>query len=208
MAFNKKKNTQDKSQQQYTRKIKHSDENLKIAPKDENFLIELLRSKQDALVLVLDCVQDPHNLGACLRTADGAGVDAVIVPKDNAVSLTPAVINVACGAAESVPLVRVTNLSRTLQTLQKEGLWLVGTTDATDKYIYDVDLTGPIGIVMGAEGKGMRRLTMENCDFLVKIPMQGSVPCLNVSVATGVCVYESLRQRQVKAAKALAALNI
>ena len=208
MSFNKKKKQVDKSQQQYTRKIKHSNENSKIAPKDEAFLIDLLRTKKDPLVLVLDCVQDPHNLGACLRTCDGAGVDAVIVPKDNAVSLTPAVINVACGAAESVPLIRVTNLSRTLKNLQKEGLWLVGTSDATDKNIYDIDLTGPIGIVMGAEGKGMRRLTMENCDFLVKIPMQGSVPCLNVSVATGVCVYESLRQRQVKAAEALAALEL
>ncbi|NQZ60314.1 MAG: 23S rRNA (guanosine(2251)-2'-O)-methyltransferase RlmB [Lentisphaeraceae bacterium] len=165
--------------------------------KPESFLIDLLYEKENPLFLVLDCVQDPHNLGACLRSANGAGVDAVIIPKDRAVSLTPAVIAVACGATDTTPVIQVTNLARTLKKLKEFKVWLVGTTDHTEKYLHDTDLKGPIAIVLGAEGKGMRRLTEEACDFLIKIPMAGNVACLNVSVATGVCLYEAVRQRNL-----------
>ncbi|MFC1750709.1 23S rRNA (guanosine(2251)-2'-O)-methyltransferase RlmB [Pseudomonadota bacterium] len=147
-------------------------------------------------LLILDSVQDPHNLGACLRSADAAGVDAVIAPKDKAVGLTPVVRKVACGAAEVVPFFQVTNLARTLRELQKAGVWLIGAAGETDSSIYDIDLKGPLAIVMGAEGKGLRRLTREHCDLLAKIPMVGSVESLNVSVATGVCLFEALRQRR------------
>ncbi|MGV6857856.1 MAG: 23S rRNA (guanosine(2251)-2'-O)-methyltransferase RlmB [bacterium] len=149
------------------------------------------------LLLILDGVTDPHNLGACLRTADAAGVDAVIVPRDNAVSITPVVRKVASGAAEVVPFVQVTNLSRMLDKLRESGVWLVGTSDKAEHDIFAQDMTGPLGLIMGAEGKGMRRLTAERCDFLVSIPMQGHVSSLNISVATGVCLYESLRQRRL-----------
>jgi 23S rRNA (guanosine2251-2'-O)-methyltransferase len=159
-------------------------------------LDELLQNiTAESLFLVLDGVQDPHNLGACLRTADAAGVAAVIVPKDRAASMTPVVKKVAAGAAESVPLVTVTNLSRSLKDMKDAGIWLVGTTGDAEKSLYDEDLQGPIALVMGAEGEGMRRLTTEACDYLVKLPMKGQVESLNVSVATGVCLYELLRQR-------------
>lgn len=148
------------------------------------------------LLLVLDSVQDPHNLGACLRTADAAGVHAVIVPKDKAVGLTGVVRKVASGAAENVPLFSVTNLSRCLDKLKARNIWLMGAAGESEKSVYDVDLKGPIAIVMGAEGAGLRRLTRETCDVLMHIPMQGSVESLNVSVATGVCLYEALRQRR------------
>jgi 23S rRNA (guanosine2251-2'-O)-methyltransferase len=153
------------------------------------------------LLLVLDGVQDPHNLGACLRSADAAGVAAVIVPRDRAAGLTPVVRKVAAGAAESVPLVAVVNLARTLRELKERGLWLVGTDDAADKTLYEADLKGPLGLVMGSEGEGMRRLTRECCDQLVSIPMAGAVESLNVSVATGVALFEAVRQRSVGAAK-------
>lgn len=146
-------------------------------------------------LLVLDGVTDPHNLGACLRTADAAGVQAVIVPRDKSASLTPTVRKVACGAAEAVPLIRVTNLARCLRELQGQGLWVVGTAGEAEDTVYQADLTGPLALVMGAEGKGMRRLTREHCDLLVRLPMQGTVNSLNVSVATGVCLYEAIRQR-------------
>ncbi|KHL70735.1 MULTISPECIES: 23S rRNA (guanosine(2251)-2'-O)-methyltransferase RlmB [Pseudomonas] len=163
----------------------------------ENMLDELLeRNEGPALLLVLDGVTDPHNLGACLRTADAAGAQAVIVPKDKSATLNATVRKVACGAAEVIPLVAVTNLSRTLEKLQKKGLWIVGTAGEADKELYDLDLTGPTVLVMGAEGKGMRRLTREHCDFLARLPMAGSVSSLNVSVATGVCLFEALRQRR------------
>ncbi|KHO64537.1 23S rRNA (guanosine(2251)-2'-O)-methyltransferase RlmB [Pseudomonas flexibilis] len=163
----------------------------------ENMLDELLeRNEGPALLLVLDGVTDPHNLGACLRTADAAGAQAVIVPKDKSATLNATVRKVACGAAEVIPLVAVTNLSRTLEKLQKKGLWIVGTAGEADKDLYDLDLTGPTVLVMGAEGKGMRRLTREHCDFLARLPMAGSVSSLNVSVATGVCLFEALRQRR------------
>jgi 23S rRNA (guanosine2251-2'-O)-methyltransferase len=149
-----------------------------------------------AFLLVLDGVQDPHNLGACLRTADAAGVAAVIVPRDRAAGLSPVVRKVASGAAEIIPLIQVTNLARTLKGLKDRNIWIVGTDDQADKSIYDADLKGPLALVLGAEGPGLRRLTKENCDTLVTIPMRGAVESLNVSVATGVVLYEALRQRR------------
>lgn len=147
------------------------------------------------LLLVLDGVTDPHNLGACLRSAEAAGVAAVIVPKDRATGFTPVVRKVACGAAELVPLVQVTNLARTLKSLQQRGIWLIGTAGEAEQLVYQQDLTGPVALVMGAEGKGMRRLTREHCDHLVKLPMLGAVESLNVSVAAGICLFEAVRQR-------------
>ncbi|MCR4508447.1 23S rRNA (guanosine(2251)-2'-O)-methyltransferase RlmB [Pseudomonas sp. 32.2.56] len=163
----------------------------------EAMLDELLdRTEGAPLLLVLDGVTDPHNLGACLRTADAAGALAVIVPKDKSATLNATVRKVACGAAEVIPLVAVTNLARSLEKLQQRGLWVVGTAGEAEQELYEHDLTGPTVLVMGAEGKGMRRLTREHCDYLVKLPMAGSVSSLNVSVATGVCLFEALRQRK------------
>jgi 23S rRNA (guanosine2251-2'-O)-methyltransferase len=158
-------------------------------------LIEAVSGRRDALVLVLDGVTDPHNLGACLRSADAAGVDAVVTPKDNAADITPVVRKVACGATETVPLVRVTNLARALDGLKEAGLWLYGAAGEAEASLYQSDLSGPVALVMGAEGKGLRRLTREHCDVLVKLPMAGVVSSLNVSVATGVCLFEIVRQR-------------
>ena len=146
-------------------------------------------------VLILDGVQDPHNLGACLRSADGAGVHCVIAPKDNAVGLTPVVTKVASGAAETLPYIQVTNLARTMDLLKDQGIWLYGAAGEADTSLYATDLKGPLGLVMGNEGKGLRRLTRERCDGLIRLPMRGHVESLNVSVATGVCLYEALRQR-------------
>lgn len=156
-----------------------------------------LTGASNPLLLILDCVQDPHNLGAILRTADGAGVDAVIAPRDKSVGITETVLRISVGAAEKVPFIQVTNLARTMKQLQSRGIWIFGTSDKGDRDLYGTDFTGPAALVMGAEGEGMRRLTEENCDFLLRIPMKGSVPCLNVSVATGVCLYEILRQRSL-----------
>jgi 23S rRNA (guanosine2251-2'-O)-methyltransferase len=168
----------------------------------EAMLDELLdRTSGAPLLLVLDGVTDPHNLGACLRTADAAGVHAVIVPKDKSATLNATVRKVACGAAEVIPLVAVTNLARTLEKLQQRGLWVVGTAGEAEQELYQHDMTGPTVLIMGAEGKGMRRLTREHCDYLVKLPMAGSVSSLNVSVATGVCLFEAVRQRQLGAKK-------
>ncbi|ACO77009.1 RNA methyltransferase TrmH, group 3 [Azotobacter vinelandii CA] len=162
----------------------------------EAMLDELLdRCEGPPLLLVLDGVTDPHNLGACLRTADAAGAQAVIVPKDKSATLNATVRKVACGAAEVVPLVAVTNLARTLEKLRQRGLWTVGTAGEVEQELYGVDLRGPTVLIMGAEGKGMRRLTREHCDYLVRLPMAGSVSSLNVSVATGVCLFEAVRQR-------------
>ena len=166
----------------------------------ENDLEDIL-SQADArdespFLLILDGVTDPHNLGACLRNADAAGVQAIIVPKDKAARITATVRKVAVGAAETVPLVQVTNLARTMKQLQQMGVWIVGTAGETDTCLYDVKLNGPMALVMGAEGKGMRRLTREHCDQLVKLPMAGSVSSLNVSVATGICLFEIVRQRR------------
>ena len=164
---------------------------------DEKYLLQLAEKKAgDGLFLVLDGVTDPHNLGACLRSADGAGVHAVIVPKDNSVGLTPVVQKVACGAAETVPLVMVTNLARTLDKLHQQGAWVVGAAGEAEQFIYDIDLTGPMVLVMGAEGKGIRQLTRKQCDYLAKLPMAGEVSSLNVSVATGICLFEIVRQRR------------
>jgi len=153
------------------------------------------------LLLVLDGVQDPHNLGACLRSADAAGVAAVLVPRDRAAGLTPVVRKVAAGAAETVPLVAVVNLARTLRELKERGVWLVGTDDSAEKTLYDADLKGPVALVLGSEGEGMRRLTRECCDQLVAIPMAGAVESLNVSVAAGVALFEAVRQRSAGSAK-------
>jgi 23S rRNA (guanosine2251-2'-O)-methyltransferase len=151
------------------------------------------------LLLVLDGITDPHNLGACLRVADGVGAHAVIAPKDRAVGLNATAAKVASGAAETVPYITVTNLARTLRELKERDILLVGTSDDVDQTIYDVNFTGGSALVMGSEGEGMRRLTRETCDVLVSVPMFGSVESLNVSVASGVCLYEARRQRLVKA---------
>lgn len=153
-------------------------------------------SSEGRLFLALDGVQDPHNLGACLRTAEAAGVSAVIVPKDRAASLTAVARKVAAGSAERVPVVSVTNLSRTLTQLKERGYWLTGLAGDTDDDIFSVDLTGPLVLVLGAEGEGLRRLTRETCDRVVKIPMLGKIESLNVSAAAAVCLYEAFRQRR------------
>ena len=153
-------------------------------------------SVYNPLILVLDGVTDPHNLGACLRVADGAGVHAVIAPKDHAAGINATVAKVASGAAETVPYFMVTNLARTLNELKERNIWIIGTSDAAAKTLYQSDLKGPVALVLGAEGDGMRQLTAKTCDELVNIPMKGAVESLNVSVASGVCLYEALRQRQ------------
>ncbi len=161
-------------------------------------LKELLQGvTPQTLLLILDGVQDPHNLGACLRSADAAGVDAVIIPKDRASGMTPVVKKVAAGAAESVPLITVTNLARSLKEIKDAGIWLIGASGEAQRSLYDESFTGALGLVMGAEGEGIRRLTAEACDYLVKLPMKGQVESLNVSVATGICLYELNRQRGV-----------
>jgi 23S rRNA (guanosine2251-2'-O)-methyltransferase len=157
---------------------------------------------RNALVLVLDGVTDPHNFGACLRSAEAAGVTAVVVPKDRAVGVTPTVRRASAGAADRVPIVAATNLARALKALKEAGVWLVGLAGDTDQSVYSVDLDGPIAVVLGGEGEGMRRLTRENCDFVAKIPMQGDIESLNVSVATGIVLFEALRQRAARQAKA------
>lgn len=162
---------------------------------EQDLYVALAAARTPALVLVLDQVQDPHNLGACLRTADAAGVMAVVLPKDRSVGLTPTVAKVASGAAETVPMYRVTNLARCLEKLQKTGLWVVGSSGDAPSEVYAVDLTVPLALVLGGEGKGLRRLTREKCDLLVHIPMMGQVESLNVSVAAAVLLYETVRQR-------------
>ena len=178
---------------------KHADlERPALLWSEDTLYDQLANAKHTApLVLVLDCVQDPHNLGACMRSADAAGALAVICPKDKSATLTDAARRVACGATENTPFVQVTNLARCLERLKKLGLWLVGTADEAEQTLYQSDLKGPLGILMGAEGTGLRRLTREHCDFLVHIPMASSrkVDCLNVSVATGVILFEAYRQR-------------
>jgi 23S rRNA (guanosine2251-2'-O)-methyltransferase len=154
-----------------------------------------LAEREQPLILVLDGVTDPHNLGACLRVADGAGVHAVIAPKDNAAGINATVAKVASGAAETVPYFMVTNLARTLNELKERNIWVIGTSDVATKTIYQADLKVPVALVLGAEGDGMRQLTAKTCDELVSIPMRGAVESLNVSVASGVCLYEAVRQR-------------
>ena len=170
-------------------KVESREMNEKVLPEF------LARLSAPAFLLVLDGVQDPHNLGACLRTADAAGVHAVILPRDRAVGITSVVHKVACGAVESVPIFTVTNLARTLRQLRDAGIWIYGTSDAAEQDLYESDLQGPIALVMGSEGKGLRRLTREHCDHLLAIPMAGQVESLNVSVAAGVLLFEARRQR-------------
>ncbi len=178
------------------RKSKHVGKGGSVNILSEDQLFELIdRLDHPPFVLILDNVQDPHNLGACLRSADGAGVDVVVIPKDRSVSVTSTVSNIACGAAESIPIARVTNLARTMGKLRDSAVWLIGTADETEQSLYETDLTGPLGIVMGSEGSGLRRLIRKNCDALAAVPMYGRVESLNVSVATGICLYEAVRQR-------------
>ncbi len=162
---------------------------------DEQDLSFALSEISDPLLLVLDGVTDPHNLGACLRTADAAGAHVLIIPKDRAAAVDGIARKVAAGAAEFVPVATVTNLARTLTMLKERGVWVVGTDAGADQTLYDADLDRPLALVLGAEGDGMRRLTREHCDFLVRIPMSGWVESLNVSVAAGVALFEARRQR-------------
>jgi 23S rRNA (guanosine2251-2'-O)-methyltransferase len=167
------------------------------AARSEQDLTALLdRLEQPPFLLLLDEITDPHNLGACLRTAEAVGVQAVIAPRDNAVGLTPVVCKVASGAAETLPYFQVTNLVRVMDDLKARGIWLTGTAGEAESELYQVDFTGAIGLVMGSEGSGLRRLTRDHCDRLVRLPMCGQVESLNVSVAAGVCLYEALRQRR------------
>lgn len=179
----------------------HSSASTGIARLGEEDLLERIAAAEEAgeepLLLILDGVQDPHNLGACLRTSEGAGVIAVVVPRHHAAPVTETVVRVSCGGAAFVPVVSVGNLARFMEILREEhGLRIVGAADEASAELYEADLTGPLALVLGAEGEGMRRLTKENCDLLVRIPMRGRVPCLNVSNAAAVCLYESLRQRE------------
>jgi 23S rRNA (guanosine2251-2'-O)-methyltransferase len=184
---------------QSDRRHKHANLGGATQTRSEEDLFQILDDLQgDPFLLIMDGVQDPHNLGACLRSAEAAGVHAVIIPRDRAVGMTDVVRLAAAGAAERIPLIQVTNLARTMKALKDAGIWLVGAADQADGLVYDVDLAGPLALVMGAEGKGLRRLTTEHCDFLVRIPMHGKVGCLNVSVATGVCLFEAVRQRTSK----------
>ncbi len=159
------------------------------------FIEDALEGIEEPLILILDGIQDPHNLGACLRVADGAGAHAVIAPKDRSVGLTTAAIKVASGAADAVPYIVVTNLARTMRDLKDKGIWLVGADDSAPESIYKAKIDGAVGMVLGAEGEGLRRLTKESCDLLVSIPMLGAVESLNVSVAAGLCLYEARRRR-------------
>lgn len=165
--------------------------------RDESDLAVLVgKCDKPPLVLVLDGIQDPHNLGACLRTADAAGVDAVVIPVHRGVGLTGAARKAASGAAETVPLIAATNLARALRAIRDSGVWLIGTADDAKQTVFEADFTRPSAIVLGSEDRGMRRLTREHCDTLVRIPMFGSVESLNVSVVTGICLYEAIRQRR------------
>jgi 23S rRNA (guanosine2251-2'-O)-methyltransferase len=164
-------------------------------PMDDGEALDYLANIENPLILLLDSIEDPRNYGACLRTADGAGVDLVVSGRSRGVDITPVVSKVASGAAESIPVARVGNLVRFMKELQNLNVWLVGTDENGPATVFESNLTGPLGIVMGAEGKGLRRLTRENCDTLVKLPMKGSVESLNISVAAGVCLYEAVRQR-------------
>ena len=174
----------------------HSKTEARISTLDEDEALGMLDSlEEDPFLLILDQVQDPRNLGACLRSADGAGVNLVIIPSDRSVGITDVVRHVASGAAEALPIARVRNLARFMKELQARGVRLVGTSDQAKSTIFDSDLKGSLGLVVGAEETGIRRLTADNCDQLINIPMRGSIECLNVSVATGVCLFEAFRQR-------------
>jgi len=196
---------QSLSREELTQELGHDDHqgvmvehNLQKIAGQQDLIAHLKSQPEPWLVLVLDGVQDPHNLGACLRSADAAGVHAVIAPTDRSASLTPVVRKVAAGAADSTPFYQVTNLVRTLDQLKQVGVWVFGATDAADAPLYQQDFTGSVALVMGAEGNGIRRLTRDACDGLFSIPMAGTVSSLNVSVATGVTVFEVVRQRLQK----------
>ena len=181
------------------RPSKYTNLSRPVIPYTEDQLFDIIeRADTPALLLILDGITDPHNLGACIRSAEAAGVQAVIAPKDRSASITDTVRSISAGAAERVPFVRVTNLARTMRELQQENIWIVGTDTEGEKILYETDLVGPTAIVMGSEGKGLRRLTRESCDFLCHIPMPGKIESLNVSVATGVCLFEAVRQRRAK----------
>jgi len=182
-------------QKNFSRKIRHTDLSADVRTHDEDFLFDLVDRVADPLLLILDGIQDPHNLGACLRTADAAGAHAVVIPRHRAVSLTETVRKVACGGAENVPLVTASNLAQALARLSDLGVRIVGTADSSRQTLYDIDLKGPLALVLGAEGTGMRKLTHDRCTDIAQIPMAGSVSCLNVSVAAGVCLFETVRQR-------------
>lgn len=170
---------------------------LKSIELDEKDLKQIIENNSECLFLILDSVQDPHNLGACIRTAECAGVDAVIIPKDKSASITPLVRKIASGACESVPIVTVNNLARALKFIQEQGVWLVGTCGNEGQDIYSANLKGRIGIIMGSEGAGLRELTRKHCDFFIKIPMLGVINSLNVSVATGISLFEAVRQKKL-----------
>ncbi|HEY7754158.1 MAG TPA: 23S rRNA (guanosine(2251)-2'-O)-methyltransferase RlmB [Steroidobacteraceae bacterium] len=173
-----------------------------LATLDENGLLDLVvAAPPPLLVLVLDGVSDPHNLGACLRTADAAGANAVVAPRDRAAGLTPVVRKVAAGAAETMPFAQVTNLARSLKDLKAAGLWIAGTAEDGEQDLFGADLTGSLAFVMGAEGRGLRRLTRESCDFCLRLPMRGAVASLNVSVASGIALFEARRQRHERLAR-------
>jgi 23S rRNA (guanosine2251-2'-O)-methyltransferase len=178
----------------------HANPQASISTLDEDEALDFIDTlAADPFVLLLDQVQDPRNLGACLRSAEGAGVDLVVMPSDRSAGLTDVVRHVAAGAAESLALARARNLSRFMGRLKDVGVKLAGTSDQASEPVFDADLSGPLGLVVGAEGSGLRRLTADNCDFLVNIPMTGKVDCLNVSVATGICLFEVRRQRTSRA---------
>ena len=181
---------------QRARASKHANLNASLPRMTEEELNEKIFRSKDSVVLLLDCIEDPHNLGACLRTADAVGALAVVTPKNRAASITETVRRVASGGAESVPVIQVTNLAQSMAKLKDSGLRLIGTSDQGTQELYDLNLSGNVGIVLGSEGSGLRRLTMDTCDELIRIPMYGTVPCLNISVAAGVCLYEIVRQRQ------------
>lgn len=180
----------------HARRHQHTNFDASVRILDENDLLALVASLSGPpFILILDGVQDPQNLGAIFRSADAAGVHVVVAPKDRSVGLTETVRRVACGAAEKVPFAQVTNLARTIRQLKDSGIWMVGTSDHAPSSLYAQDLTGPLALVVGFEGKGLRRLTAELCDSLVAIPMYGTVESLNVSVATALCLFEAVRQR-------------
>ncbi len=184
-----------KNQSKGPRQNKHASTHVPVKTYDEYDIEDILSKVSKPFILVLDCVQDPHNLGACIRTANAVGAHLVIIPYDKASPITETVTKIACGAAHKTPIARVTNISRTLDLLHDLDICVIGTSDRTNTTIYEQDLNIPLALVLGAEGMGIRKLTGDKCDHIVKIPMHGDVECLNVSVATGVCLFEASRQR-------------
>lgn len=177
------------------RENRHTPERLLFEPMSPEQALEKLETLSNPFVLIIDGVQDPHNLGACLRSADAAGVDIVFAPEKHTVGLTETVRRIACGGADRVPYIQVGNLGQIMDRLKSMGIWLVGTGDEESQLLYQVDMQGPLAIVMGSEAKGLRQKIAERCDHLVRIPMLGKTDCLNLSVATGVCLFEAVRQR-------------